>query len=378
LAAALAPLIVSLLAWAPAARVAAGEPSAVGDEQPRVAIRGIYGGVPTQIFDRGKTLEDYAVNAIWIGSGSATRALVTGLKARSPQVKVFAEFNTMHEAGYLKDHADARPVGSDGQVAPPPDGWQGVCPTHPGYRSERLDTFRRLVRDVPIDGVWLDYHHAQASWEQAQPNLPDTCFCERCLEQFQRATGLSLPASSAAERARRLLGSHKKVWVDWRCGVFTDWVREFRAIIDQERAGALLGTFHCPWSESDHDGALRQKLAIDLKSQARFLDVLSIMPYHARFGHADDPAWISRQTAWLGRFLQIKGEPRERLKIWPIVQLSDWGEPVSPAQVREVLEQGTRPPATGVIVFVWGNLHPQWDKVERMGEFYRQIRGRAE
>jgi hypothetical protein len=361
-----------------AAPAAADEPSVAANPRPHIAIRGIYGGVPTQILDRGKTLEDYGVNAIWVGSGSATRALVTSLKTGSPRLKVFAEFNTMHEAGYLKDHPEARPAGRDGRVSPPPDGWQGVCPTDPGYRRERMDAFGRLLRDVPVDGVWLDYHHAHASWEQAQPNLPDTCFCARCLSQYQRATGKLLPESPVAERARLLLGEQKKAWVDWRCSVFTDWVREFRAIVDQQRAGALLGTFHCPWSESDHDGALREKLAIDLKSQSRYLDVVSIMPYHARFGHASDPTWISRQTAWLGRLLGIKGEPVERLKIWPIVQLSDWGEQVPAAQVHDVLDHGTRSPATGVTVFVWGTLHPQWEKVEAMGKFYRELRGSNE
>ena len=34
-----------------------------------------------------------------------------------------------------------------------------------------------------------------------------------------------------------------------------DWVREFRAILDRERPGALLGTFHCPWSEEEHSHA---------------------------------------------------------------------------------------------------------------------------
>src|SRR5262249_16911462 len=118
----------------------------------------------------------------------------------------------------------------------------------------------------------------------------------------------------------------------------------------------------------------REKLAIDLKAQARLLDVLSIMPYHARFGHAADPAWISRQTEALGRALAIKGEPGERIRIWPIVQLSDWGEPAARAQVGDALDHGTRRPATGVMVFVWGTLYPQWDKVEAMGECYRAIR----
>jgi hypothetical protein len=153
--------------------------------------------------------------------------------------------------------------------------------------------------------------------------------------------------------------------------VFTHWVREFRAIRDEVRPGALLGTFHCPWSDDDHGGALRAKLAIDLRAQARYVDVFSPMPYHARFGHAADPSWIGRQTAWLGRHLGVDGKPGERLRIWPIVQLSDWGEKVPTAQVAEVIEQGTRPPATGVTAFVWSSLAKDWDKVERMGRAYR-------
>jgi hypothetical protein len=280
----------------------------------------------------------------------------------------------MHEADFLKEHPDAAPVGTDGKPSPPPDGWQGVCPTHAGYRRNRMEAFRAVLRDFEIDGVWLDYHHSHASWEQAVPTMPDTCFCSRCLAQFQRDTGVKLPDRPTPELAKLLIGEHQDRWVQWRCDVFTGWVREFREVLDETRRGALLGTFHCPWSDTDYNGALREKLAIDLKAQARYLDVFSIMPYHARFGHATDSAWISRQTAWLGKHLGIEGREGERLRIWPIVQLSDWGESVAPAQVKEVLDHGTRRPASGVMVFVWGNLHPSWEKVEEMGLFYRNIR----
>ena len=342
-------------------------------DRPRVAIRGIYGGVPTQILERGKRLDDFGVNAIWIGAGGISSNLVAEWKRKAPGLKIFAEFNTMHEVGYLRDHPDAFPVDADGKIAAAPDGWQGVCPTHPGYRRERMTAFRQTLRSAPIDGIWLDYHHAHASWEQPRPNLPDTCFCTRCRAEFQRKTGIAILAAVGANPAS-LRPAEREAWVRWRCDVFTDWVREFREIVNQERPGALLGTFHCPWSESDHDNAIREKLAIDLKAQAHYIDVFSIMPYHARFGHAADPAWISRQTAALGRLLGVKGEPGERLKIWPIVQLSDWGESVAPAQIATILDHGTRPPATGVMVFVWGTLYPQWEKVEAMGTFYRAIR----
>src|ERR687894_761133 len=109
---------------------------------------------------------------------------------------------TMPEATYLKDHPDAAPVGSDGKPCPPPDGWQGVCPTHPDYRKARMEAFRKALSDFEVDGIWLDYHHAHASWEQAVPNMPDTCFCARCLARFEEESGVDLPDRPTPELAR--------------------------------------------------------------------------------------------------------------------------------------------------------------------------------
>ena len=277
----------------------------------------------------------------------------------------------MHDAAYLKDHPDAAPVGTDGKPCPPPDGWQGVCPTHPGYREARMEAFRKALADFEIDGIWLDYHHAHASWEQAVPNLPDTCFCARCLARFERETGVDLPDRPTPELARLLLGPLKDDGSSGAAACSPTGSASSARSATRSAPARCWGRSTARGREDDFGGALRDKLAIDLKAQAEHLDVFSPMPYHARFGHADDPAWISRQVAWLGRHLGIEGKPGERLQIWPIVQLSDWGEPVPAAQVAEVLDHGTRPPATGVTVFAWGSLTKDWDKVERLGKAYR-------
>lgn len=346
--------------------------------RPHIAIRGIYGGVPSTILEQGRRLSDYGINAVWMGSGTLTQEKIAVLRQQG--AKVYAEFNTLHHAAFLKEHPDAAPVGPDGLTAPPPDGWQGICPTHAAYRADRMAAFRDALAEFEIDGIWLDYHHSHASWEQATPNLPDTCFCARCLERFQRETAIRLTDKTVSQSAERLLrGDLRDRWTDWRCAVFTDWVQEFRQIRDVVRPAALLGTFHCPWTDTEREGALKKKLAIDLRAQAAHVDIFSIMPYHARFGHANDTEWIARQTAWLGKFLGITGKEsgpataRGAKRIWPIVQLSDWGETVPAAQVGPVLDAGTRFPASGVTVFNWNSLHPQNDKVEALGTFYRAI-----
>lgn len=344
------------------------------EPRPWVTIRGIYGGFPSAIFERGKTPADYGINAVWMGSGGLKRDEIDRLHKLG--LKVFAEFNSMHAAEYLKDHPDAAPIGPDGRPSPPAVDWQGVSPFHAGYRRNRMDEFRRALETFEIDGIWLDYHHAHASWERDEPVMPDTDFCPVALQQFTKKTGTKLPAD-VSEAAKLLLGPHREAWTQFRCDVFTDWVREYREILNAVRPRALLGTFHCPWSPEDQGGAIRHKLAIDLASQAKFIDVFSIMPYHARFGHAKDPAWIARQTQQLGKLLDLKGAPDEKRKIWPIVQLADWGETVASEQVTQIVDYGTQRPATGVMVFHWSGVSQQWDKVEKLGEAYRAIQPAA-
>ena len=339
--------------------------------RPHIEVRGIYGGVPVELLQGGKTLSDAGINAVWLSSGALNAERVALLRHQG--ARIFAEFNSMHVAEYVRRHPDAAPVGTDGAVCPPPDGWQGVCPSHEGYRKDRMDAFRTVLESHAVDGIWLDYHHSHAAWERADPLLPDTCFCARCIATFQKQTQVALPELPAPRLSALLLSRYRDRWLRWRADLFTDWVREYREILDRTRPAAMLGTFHCPWSDRDLNAALYEKLAIDLKAQSRYLHVLSPMPYHARFGHVTDPAWISRQTAWLGRRLGLRGGPGEAPRIWPIVQLSDWGETVPAAQVPEVLDHGSRLPATGVLVFAWGGLRESKDKIDEMVGFFRQI-----
>jgi hypothetical protein len=336
--------------------------------RPWLKVRGIYGGFPRDLLERGETPADYGINAIWVGSGSLNGPEIE--RCHDLGLQVFAEFNSMHFAAYLQQHPDAAPIGPDGRPSPPPNDWQGVSPFHSGYRRQRMQEFARVLRTFDIDGIWLDYHHAHASWERDEPNLPDTDFSVAALRQFTERTGIDLPADVPAA-ATLLLGQHRDAWTRFRCDVFTDWVREYREILNDARPRALLGTFHCPWSPDDYDDAIRHKLAIDLESQAPYLDVFSIMPYHARFGHAADPAWISRQIQQLGTRLKIQGNPDEPKRIWPIVQLSDWGERVQVDQIPSVLDHGSQKPATGIMAFHWNGLAKEWDKVEAVKRAYR-------
>ena len=44
-------------------------------------------------------------------------------------------------------------------------------------------------------------------------------------------------------------------------------MREYRDIVNEVCPDALLGTFHCPWTDTDYDGALRD-LRLCMRSRA--------------------------------------------------------------------------------------------------------------
>src|SRR5690242_17664433 len=114
----------------PAAMAGASQDEERKAARQRIAVRGIYGGFPDALFDRGQSPADFGVNAIWVGSGGLNSERID--RYHKAGAKVFAEFNSMHAAEFLKENPDAAPIGPDGKPSPPPSGWQGVSPFHPG------------------------------------------------------------------------------------------------------------------------------------------------------------------------------------------------------------------------------------------------------
>jgi hypothetical protein len=179
---------------------------------------------------------------------------------------VYAEFNTLHVASYLDDHPDAAPIGVDGQVSPPPEGWQGICPTHDAYRAFRMDAFRELLEDFAIDGVWLDYHHAMPVGSGPIRTCPTPASASAaCAASRKRRRHAARCAD--VRRAALLLSTHRDAWVRWRSTCSPTGCAS-SASDGRHAPGRLLGTFHNPWSDEDFDGARLEKLAIDLKAQA--------------------------------------------------------------------------------------------------------------
>lgn len=333
--------------------------------QPRkvLPIRGTYSS-PASFWKAGLRLDDYGVNAVFVHGGSITEELIA--RATREGAAVYAEFATLNGKGYVEQHPEAWPIDERGERAPAATWFLGACPTEPGFRAYRRNQLETLLARYSLAGVWMDYFHWHAQFEEPKPILPETCFCPHCLEGFSRSSGLRIPDGSVATKAAWILKEHDGSWRDWRVGVLVEWARELKAVIRRERPETLLGVYHCPWTDTEFGGARRRTLGLDFDRLAPELDVFSPMVYHGRMGR--DPAWVGEYVQWLSDRL-----PRST-RVWPIVQAHGSPEQISAEAFEAVMRGGASGRASGLQMFTLGAVADDPKKLEVLRRLYREWR----
>jgi hypothetical protein len=329
-------------------------------------IRGIYGS-PNAFWNKGISLGQLNVNAVFVNWKAINDEMMA--RAGKEGIKVFAEFPVLNGKGYVDSHPEAWAIDRNGKKVEPASWFMGVCPTESGFREYRMKELRELLRKFDLDGIWMDYVHWHAQFEEPEPILPETCFCDNCIRTFESATGIDVPDFAAADRAEWILARHDSKWRDWRCLVVAGWVAETRKIIKEERPDALLGIYHCPWNDTEYDGARRRILGLDYDMLKEITDVFSPMVYHGRMGR--DAGWVKENIEWFCKRLETK--PGKFPKVWPIVQASDDPDVISAEEFGKVLSYGAGAGTTGVMMFTSNAVAENPAKAEMMKKIYSEL-----
>lgn len=335
--------------------------------QESIEIRGVYGN-PKPFWDQNLRLNDLGVNAIFVHSGSINQDMIR--RARSEGLQVFAEFATLNGKDYVDEHPEAWAINEKGEKVQAASWFMGVCPTEPGFRQYRKDQLRNLLSEFDLDGVWLDYVHWHAQFEEPEPILPETCFCDHCLSKFSNDSEIQIPDGSVSEKAQWILKVKDKEWRDWRCMVIYQWAVDMKEIIKDIRPEALLGLYHCPWDDTEFEGARRRILGLDYDLLKQVIDVFSPMVYHGRMGRK--PEWVDTNIGWLCNRLDIKDGAYP--KVWPIVQAYDGPGIISGVEFEAVLNGGLSGKSSGVMMFTSYAVAEDSVKIEVMKRVYGKVK----
>ncbi len=326
--------------------------------------KGIYGH-PKPLWDKGYTLSELGINAIFVHSGSIDSALIA--RAKKECVKVYAEFATLNGKNYVQENPKAWAINENGERVEAASWFMGVCPTDPDFRNFRFQQLRNLLSEYDIQGVWMDYVHWHAQFEEPEPILPETCFCENCLTTFSREKNIFIPKGNTAEKAKWILQNKNDEWRDWRCNVIYDWSFQIRKIVDQQKPGALLGIYHCPWDDQEFQGARRRILGLDYDLLKDLFDVFSPMVYHARMGR--EPVWVEENINWFCNRLNIN--PNTSPQVWPIIQTYNNPYIISANEFEIVMNGGLSGESSGLMMFTTNAVADDLQKIQVVKKIYK-------
>lgn len=335
-----------------------------------IEIKGVYGN-PKPLWDKGYNLNDLGVNAIFVHSGSLNEDMI--IRARAEGARVYAEFATLNGKGYVDTHPEAWAINEKGERVEAATWFMGACPTEPGFRKYRFDQLRDLLLEYDLDGVWMDYVHWHAQFEDPEPILPETCFCRHCLNSFSKDNNIRLPDATTPEKAEYILKNHNTVWRKWRCQVIYDWTANMKSIMTEIKPNALLGLYHCPWDDEEFNGARERILGLDYDLLKKTVDVFSPMVYHQRMGRA--PSWVQENIEWFSKKIDAKDGTYP--KIWPIVQAYNEPGIVTKEAFETVLRGGLAGKSTGVMMFTTHAIAEDEGKIEVMKKVYSEDKGKT-
>lgn len=328
--------------------------------------KGVYGN-PEELIKDGASFSSLGINAIFVRSSSLDDELYSA--ARKDDIRVYIEFPTLNGEDYLDEHPEAWPLNERGERAPAADWFMGVCLSDSGFIRHREQQLRAVLKKYPVDGVWLDYVHWHAQFETPQPILPETCFCDRCVSAFKREKSVHVVEGDVRQKAQWILSNSDSLWRVWRSETLTEWMAYMKSIVREERPRAMVGIYYCPWYPADYDSALYKTLGIDMVALAGVADVLSPMLYHQMMERSTD--WVSEYVQWLGDTI-VAG--KRRPLIWPIVQAHNKPGIVTVEEFRSVMWNGSRAPATGIMMFTVNTMVNEPAKLEVMRDLYRKRR----
>jgi hypothetical protein len=228
-----------------------------------VAIPLLFGPYGRSAIERIDALTAHSANAIWFHGFDASAFEACARAGIAPCV----EFKTFRAD--FGQHPELIPIGVDGAPIRYGHLIQGVCLSNEAFLQETEAALLDGVRAYSPAGIWLDYLTYAGWFETPEPDLQDSCFCPRCINEFCEATGVD------ATSPQVILSEHGEAWTSHKCARIAAFAAHYAALIREHLPGCLVGAYMCPWTPTEYDGALRRIFAQDYDLLSPSIDVFT-------------------------------------------------------------------------------------------------------
>lgn len=282
---------------------------------------------------------------------------------RDQGIKIFESTAVFHDPEGVEENESLRPVGQDGIPIQKYDWYLGVSPHDPGYLARRIELLEEVVETHDPDGVFLSFIRFPGFWEGWTPSVVakdiiDLGFAPGSVDRFAKETGIALPSGASSEVASFILTNFQTEWVDWKCSVIVDSVRQLTTAAKRIRPGTETMINGVAFPSDERGDIARRILGQDLGAISSVAEHIETMVYHQIL--AEDPqTWIPRVVGDLRP--KVSGTLLASIQTSPaytqpphtgLGRLPD----LPPEQVVEVLRTLGNTAADGVSVYHWTDV----------------------
>ncbi len=177
------------------------------------------------------------------------------------------------------------------------DWYVGIPPTARSHVAAKLRAIETAVRVLEPDAIHLGFMRWPGFWELWMPDhrredFPEYSYDRETLQRFQADTGTMLPSLDPAAAASFIATRASDVWVDWKCHVVVEVIREVKEMARRFRPDLEVVLNTVPFGKLDFDNAVEKVFGQRFESLAEVVDVFEVMAYHQILKRP--PEWISR------------------------------------------------------------------------------------
>lgn len=320
---------------------------------------GFLFSVDTNILNDVKKLN---LDSVFIGYKNASSDNISLIKQKlGSDIDIYVRIPVFSGQELLDLFPDARPVDAAGKETSK-GSYVGLCPTHEGVRKEALKRVKNILEEH-ISGIWLDSIRYPTKWEESEPDVLDTCYCDRCLKLFEKQIGEPIKGvggegTDLENTALHIDGSYYHEWLEFKTDQISSLVKDVRKTIDESSRSPRLGFFTVPWQDKDYGAGIKRILGQDLEKLSEYVDVVSPMLYHKMLGK--NVEWINELVEY---YWQV-GKP-----FLPLVQTENTPIDLSPEEFKLSIQYASTKPSMGVCLFYLNDLVIQPEKFKIAKDF---------
>src|SRR3989344_4012378 len=196
------------------------------------------------------SLKQLKLDSIVLDFNSLNSENISSLRKFSGAPEMFVQIPIFQGSKeLLQRYPDAKAVEAENKETVTDD-YIGICPTHPQVREDALNKVKKALNEN-IQGVWLDYLRYPTNWNVPEPEILNTCYCDRCLRMFEEYIGESIVGNSLEDKFLHIDGSYYLEWLEFKAEQIVSMIRRVKGIIAESGKEIKVGIFIVPWEDKD-------------------------------------------------------------------------------------------------------------------------------